>query len=98
MTSYNEKDNYNYVSVSDEKYLNTALTLAQQSPVLMRHGCVAVLSGKIVGRGFNNYRTYSSDYFIRDSCTCHAEIAALRNTYNNLSNTYGKFMKNIKVV
>ena len=86
------------ISLKDEKYLREALYLSQQSPVLMRHGAVTVLGGKIIGRGYNNYRTYSSDQFIRNSCTCHAEIAALRNTYNNLTNTYGKYSENIKVV
>lgn len=84
------------ISLNDEKFLTSAFELSMSSPVLMRHGAVAVLNGKIVGRGFNNYRTYSSDNFIKNTCTCHAEVSALRNVYSNYTNTYGKYNENIK--
>ena len=86
------------ISNQDTNFLHHAFKQAQQSPVLMRHGAVATSSGKIIGRGFNNYRTHSSDEFIKNTCTCHAEIAALRNAYNSLTNTYGKYGEQIKVV
>ena len=47
---------------------------AQKSPVLMRHGSVAV-----VGERFwvdHNHKGHSKDGFITNSCTCHAEIAS----------------------
>ncbi|MGA0093876.1 MAG: hypothetical protein ACO3J2_06235, partial [Chthoniobacterales bacterium] len=44
----------------------------------MKHGCVVVKNGKIVGRGYNSSRSTSSDNFISNSPSCHAEIAALR--------------------
>ena len=90
--------NTNQISLKNEKFLNIALRIAEKSPVLMQHGAITVLGGKIVGKGYNNYRTYSNDGFIKDTCTCHAEISALRNTYYNLSNAYGKYSDNIKVV
>jgi tRNA(Arg) A34 adenosine deaminase TadA len=86
------------ISNQDTNFLHHAFQQAQQSPVLMRHGAVATANGKIIGRGFNNYRTYSSDNFIKNTCTCHAEIAALRNVYNSLTNTYGKYGEHIKGV
>tara|TARA_B100001093_G_C26345565_1_gene807976 strand:+ start:118 stop:387 length:270 start_codon:yes stop_codon:yes gene_type:complete len=85
------------ISVQDGKFLYHASIQANQSPVLMRHGAVAVINGKIIGRGFNHYRSYSSDNFIKNTCTCHAEIAALRNMHRNLTNTYGKYGEQIKV-
>ena len=85
------------ISSQDERFLMEAYNQANHSQVLMRHGAVTVMNGKIIGRGYNNYRTYSSDEFIKDSCTCHAEIAALRSTYANYTNTYGKYNENIKV-
>ena len=84
------------ISRQDERFLSAAFKQALLSPVLMRHGAVTVVGGKIVGQGYNNYRTYSSDQFINNTCTCHAEISALRNTYTNYSNAYGKYSENIK--
>jgi len=46
--------------------------------MLQKHGCVAVVNGKIVGKGYNNYRNYSRDGFMRTCCSCHAEVAAIR--------------------
>ena len=85
------------ISNQDAKFLHYAAQQAMQSPVLMRHGAVAVINGKIMGRGFNHYRSYSSDGFINNTCTCHAEIAAIRNMQKSLTNTYGKYGEHIKV-
>lgn len=85
------------ISSQDEKFLTQAYEQAIKSPVLMQHGALVVTNGKIIGRGFNNYRTYSSDQFITNVCTCHAEIAAIRSAYHSLTNTYGKYTENIKV-
>lgn len=84
------------ISVQDERFLSEAYMQAEESQVQMRHGAVTVINGKIIGRGCNNYRTHSSDQFIKNTCTCHAEISALRSTYNNYTNTYGKYSENIK--
>ena len=35
---------------------------AIKSPAIYKHGCIAVVSGKIIARGYNNYRTYSNIY------------------------------------
>ena len=86
------------VSVTESRFVNAAIQEAMKSPVLMRHGAVAVASGKIMGRGFNHYRTNSKDNFISNTCTCHAEIASLRNMFHTCTtNTYGKHSNNIKV-
>ena len=85
------------ISRTDYKFISEATTEAQKSPVLMRHGAVAVVNGKIMGRGHNHYRTNSKDHFISNTCTCHAEIASLRNMFHSC-NTYGKHSNSIKVV
>ena len=86
------------ISVTDLKYISHAAVQAEKSPVLMRHGAVAVVNGKIVARGHNHYRSTSRDNFIKDTCTCHAEIACLRNMfYTYGTNTYGKNSIPIKV-
>tara|TARA_B100000424_G_scaffold154063_1_gene117726 strand:+ start:128 stop:394 length:267 start_codon:yes stop_codon:yes gene_type:complete len=87
------------LSNTDMRYIIQAATEAEKSPVLMRHGSIAVTNGKVRGRGHNHYRTYSKDAFIQNSCTCHAEIACLRNMfYSCCTNTYGKPGNNIKGV
>ncbi len=87
------------LSTKDEKYISEASMEALKSPVLMRHGAIAVANGKIIGRGHNDYRTTSKDNFITDSCTMHAEIGAMRNMFHSCgSNAYGKYSNSIKVV
>ena len=66
------------ISNKEDRFIQSAAEQAELSPCLMRHGCVAVRNGRIVGRGFNNYRSQSKDGFINNCMTCHAEIAALR--------------------
>lgn len=70
------------LSNNEQSFINHALYEALKSPVLMRHGAVAVANGKIMGRGHNHYRTHSKDHFISNTCTCHAEIASLRNMFH----------------
>ena len=65
-------------SLNDEKFASIASHNAEKSELLSRHGCVAVASGQIVAQGCNTYRTYSYDGFIKNSCSCHAEINVLR--------------------
>lgn len=62
----------------DYRYMSLACDQATKSPVLYKHGCIAVASGKIIARGYNNYRTYSNDGLIKNTCTCHAEVDVLR--------------------
>lgn len=62
--------------------ISEAIEEAYKSPVLMRHGCVAVKNGKILARGFNHYRTFSKDNFITNTCTCHAECDVIRKLHN----------------
>ena len=85
------------ISASDLNYLSAAAYEATKSKLLSQHGCVAVVSGKILARGHNSLRTQSNDGFIENSCSCHAEMATLRNLYHSCcSNTYGKYSKQIK--
>lgn len=65
-------------SKTDYRYISLACEEAIKSPALYKHGCIAVVSGKIIARGYNNYRTYSKDGFIKNTCTCHAEVDVLR--------------------
>lgn len=60
-------------SSKDYKFLEMAAHESYKSPCQMRHGCIAVTSGKVMARGHNHYRSYSRDGLIRNCCTCHAE-------------------------
>lgn len=85
------------ISVSDANYLSVAAEEAKKSTLLSQHGCVAVVNGKIMAKGHNSIRTQSIDGFMSNSCSCHAEMDALRNLYHSCcSNTYGKYSKQIK--
>ena len=56
------------LSARDYDYLAEALLEAEKSQVLMRHGCVAVVNGRIRGRGHNSVnRTRSRDNFIKNT-------------------------------
>lgn len=87
------------LSVTDQTFMALAAIESKKSNLQSRHGCIAVINGKIMGRGHNSPRTHSNDGFIRNTCSCHAEIAALRNLWHSsCTNTYGKYGKQIKVV
>ena len=86
------------LSSTDEIYVSHAAAESEKSQLTSKHGCIAVANGKIMGRGHNSSRTQSSDGFIYNTCSCHAEIATLRNLYHTCgTNAYGKFGKHIKV-
>ena len=57
------------ISNKEDRFIQSAVEQAQLSPCLMRHGCVAVRNGRIVGKGFNNYRCKSKDGFIKNCMT-----------------------------
>ena len=42
------------VSLTDQKYLEVAKYEAEKSPCAQRHGCIAVMGGNIIGRGYNH--------------------------------------------
>ena len=62
-----------------EHFLALAGRCAQQSTMYYKHGSIAVLHGKPISSGCNSQRNYSKDGIIRECCSCHAEIAAIRN-------------------
>ena len=66
------------VSCRDQAFAHMAMKCAEKSTMLMRHGCVAVANGRVISKGYNHERSYSSDGFIHDTCSCHAEIHALK--------------------
>lgn len=86
------------LSRSDELFILAAASEAHKSQVLMKHGCVAVINGTIMARGHNSHRSFSKDHFIYNTCSCHAEMATLRELYKNCAtNSYGKYADAIKV-
>lgn len=86
------------VSMKDVKLASHAYHEAYKSPCLMKHGCVATMNGKIVGRGHNHYRTNSRDGIIHDMCSCHAEIDTIRNAYYSTKMNVKERKYQLKVV
>jgi deoxycytidylate deaminase len=66
------------VSNKDMKFVNMAVNAANKSSMLMRHGCVITCNNKFICDGYNSTRTQFQDNFINTSCSCHAEMDALR--------------------
>lgn len=66
------------MSKKDARFMRLAYNIGLKSSINIRHGCVAVLNGKVIAKGFNHERCFSSDGFIQQTWCCHAEIDALR--------------------
>ena len=77
-----------------EKFIANASFEASKSPMLFKHGCVAVYGGKQIASGYNYYRTYSKDKSILKDYTCsmHAEIDCIRKIKNS---SFKNKLKNI---
>ena len=73
------------LTISEERFIINAAMESSKSDLVSRHGSVIVANGKILGRGHNSSRTQSRDGFIKNTCSCHAEIAAIRNVFQNCS-------------
>ncbi len=86
-----------YVTKQDQDFMQFAQDEALKSPCNMRHGAVAVVKGHIIGRGYNHYRSTTRDGLVRDSCTCHAEMAAIRQAFHQVDKSHGYFENSIKV-
>lgn len=84
-------------SNQDIYFMQEALEEAQKSPCLMQHGAVAVSGGKIIGRGYNHYRSRTSDGIVENSCTCHAEMAAIREVLRTHDTEHRHYLYAIKV-
>lgn len=85
------------ITLTEERYLIHAALESSKSDLASRHGSVIVANGKILGRGHNSSRTQSRDGFIKNTCSCHAEIAAIRNVFQNCGkNTSTKSVYNNK--
>ena len=63
---------------NDEKYVSLAIAEAEKSDLRAKLGCIAVISGKVIAKGYNHYRTFSKDKLIEKTCSCHAEVSVLR--------------------
>ena len=85
------------ISNKDFNYINVAIEASTKSTMLMRHGCVVVENNKIVGTGYNSYRTRFGDRFVNETCSCHAEMHALRETMKMKSRNHSRRCGTLKV-
>lgn len=77
------------ISKSDSKFIQYAMSMAENSPCYNQHGCVLVQNGKIVSQGYNHYDISKHSL---SSNTTHAEIDALLKYFKS-KNTNQKFIK-----
>lgn len=66
------------LSKKDHIHVMRAMDECKNSTMLMKHGCVVANGSKLLATGHNHYRTRFGDGFIKQSCSCHAEMDALR--------------------
>ena len=86
------------ISLKDQQFISAAAHEAANSVVAMRHGCVAVVAGKVIAQGHNTYRASSRDGFLDNTCTCHAEISTIRKIHQkNWKNSRDNYRLSLKV-
>ena len=67
------------VTTRDERFATIAMNEADKSQMKYhKHGCVAVVGGHIIEKGYNSERCQSNDGFLNDTCSCHAEVDVMR--------------------
>lgn len=72
------------MSNRDFRFMQMAHDEAYKSPINMQHGCVAVMNGKVIARGYNTDRCHSKDGLLKRAWCCHAEIDVLRKLFRFL--------------
>ena len=86
-------------TVRDEKFANIALTQALKSNMKYhQHGCVAVVNNQIIAKGFNSLRCTSSDGFLNNTCSCHAEIDVMRKIHKMTNKSFEQKRKSSSLV
>jgi deoxycytidylate deaminase len=86
------------LSIKEQKFINIAAVESTKSDMLMKHGCVAVMNGKVISKGYNSYRNRTNDGFIiNNQCTCHAEIDVLRDVFHKYTLKDRHIFNSIKV-
>lgn len=76
-----------------ERFARLALEEANKSNMTHhQHGCIAVLGGQIIARGYNSDRTQSSDGFLKNTCSCHAEIDVMRKLEKRVNKKSSSFL------
>ena len=71
------------LSQTEQQYISLAGLESKKSDLVSKHGCIIVSNGKIIGRGYNSSRTQCKTGFLKNTCSCHAEIAAIREVLSN---------------
>ena len=91
------------LSKKDNIHIRRATIESKKSTMLMKHGCVVAEGRKVLTTGHNHMRTqYKVRFSNVPSCSCHAEIDALRKLIrlktkgkSSTSSTSSKFRKKV---
>ena len=73
-------------TINDERLASFAAEESSKSTMSQRHGCIAVINGKIFARGYNSY--YKSSLNERECCSCHAEQDVLKQCIKYIKKPY----------
>ena len=80
------------ISTRDERFATIAMDEADKSSMVHhKHGCVAVVGGRIIEKGYNSERSQSNDGFLENTCSCHAEVDVMRKLEKRLSKKNSSF-------
>ena len=72
------------ITKKDIPHILSAIQMCSKSNMLQNHGCVVAVGSKPIATGYNHYRSTFSDGFVKNTCSCHAEIHALRNAVKSV--------------
>ena len=83
------------ISTRDERFATIAMDEANKSSMVHhKHGCVAVVGGRIIEKGYNSERSQSNDGFLENTCSCHAEVDVMRKLEKRLNKNSSVMARN----
>ena len=91
------KTGFKYYNKNKEITNNETINKIKELKIPPAYDNVTIINGgKIIASGCNTHKSYSNDCFIKDQCSCHAEINVLRKIYNNYKHKDRKLKKVMK--
>ena len=78
------------ITKKDIPHILQAISMCSKSGMMQNHGAVVAVGTKMIGCGYNHYRTqFSNSYMSKNACSCHAEMHALRNAISAVGGGVG---------
>jgi tRNA(Arg) A34 adenosine deaminase TadA len=72
------------ITKKDIPHILQAIAMCSKSGMMQNHGAVVAIGSKMIGCGYNHYRTqFNNSYMSKNACSCHAEMHAIRNAISS---------------